>query len=176
MSAIAYPNPAVPAPHAFVLDVPDGWSAQPAPRGLMMLTPDEHDPAFHPNVVISCNRVAADLDLKQVGAEALRAAARVGDDPALEVGKVGRLNGRTVYIQTLAVTLRSTGQRVAQLHMVFFGPADSIVSTEAGRTADLYTFVGTCLDADAVPYAPLFLTMATSFTFGPRLAVPRPKG
>ena len=174
MSTINYPNDAAPAPHSFTIECPDGWTVHPAPRALMMLTPDEHSPEFHPNLVIASHRVPSSVDLKEIGVSTLVTAAGIGSDAALEVGKVGRLNGRLVYIQTLALTLESTGQRAAQLHVVFYGPQNGSAEGEGGSVADLYTVIGTCLDVDAPTYAPIFLQIAASLTFGPQLVAPAP--
>lgn len=174
MNVATYPGPTTPASHAFAVELPEGWSAAAGPGALMILTPDEHDSAFHPNVVISRNRQLATLDLKGVAARSLAAAKRLGDDAVIDISRIGRLHHRPTYIQTVSVTVAATGQRVSQLYVVFYGPEESQVITDAGESADLYTIVGTCLDADSPTYAPLFLRLATSFTFGPRLGVVAP--
>ena len=178
MSTITYPNAQSPAPHTFTVECPDGWSSRPVPRALLLLTEDATitetcDDDFHPNMVISHSRVPRRISLQDVGVSTLVAASKLGDDAHLEVGKVGRLDGRTVYIQTLALTVDRTGQRVAQVHVIFYGPddadRDARGDADSDAIADLYTLVGTCLDADSAQYAPVFIEIVRSLTFGDRL-------
>lgn len=169
MTLATFPGPDAPAPHAFAVEQPPGWSARAEAYALLVLAPDEHEPAFRPNLMINRTRHAAALDCRALATRSLADAERVGTDAVLETSRVGKLLGRPTYIQAVSVT--AAVGRVAQLSVVFYGPESSQVQSDAGASADLYTLIGSCLEADAGAYAPIFLRIATSFTFGPRLGV-----
>jgi hypothetical protein len=139
--------------------LPEGWEADEAPECLGMFV----DPAatgFRVNLLVSADRVAADLELEDAAAVTLEEATQAFDDFRVEQEKVVQISGRPAAMRFQSFVIDGVEDRLLQLQVLLFAPPDG-----REKTHDLFHIDGTCLQRDAATYAPAFVTAAQSFTF-----------
>ena len=121
------------------------------------------DPAatgFRVNLLVSADRVAAEVELEDAAATTLEQATEAFDDYRVEQEKVVQISGRPAAMRFQSFTIEGVEDRLLQLQALLFAPADG-----REKTHDLFHIDGTCLQRDAATYAPAFVVAAHSFTF-----------
>jgi hypothetical protein len=154
-----YPSPALPPFAAFEIELPDGWVPDEAPECLAIFV-DPAATAFRVNLLVSADRVGADVELEDVAAATLEEATHAFADFEVEQEKVSRVAGQAASLRFQSFAVDGVEGRLLQLQVLLFAPSDG-----RSKTRDLFHVDGTCLAEDASTYAPLFVSAAQSLRF-----------
>ena len=153
-----HPSPELPPYPAFEIEMPDGWRPDEAPDCLGVF----FDPAaegFRVNVLVSADRVAAEVDLETAARTTLEQASRFADFQ-IEQEHVVDVDGQPASLRFQSFAIEGVDERLLQMQVLFFAPANG-----RSKTHDLFHIDGTCLASQTEHYAPVFMKIAGSFRF-----------
>jgi hypothetical protein len=145
---------------SFVFSVPRGWLLDEAPDALAVIrTPEEVD-GFWVNAIISTDRVARAVDFEAAAKVTWARLKKTSPEATANVEKMARFGTNVVYLRGVELKAPKSGRELAQLHALFFAPAEG-----EGKTVDFFQIVATS-PADLMErFAPAFLEIIGSFRF-----------
>ena len=145
---------------SFVFSVPRGGVVDEAPDALAVIrTPEEVD-GFWPNAILSADRVARAVDFDAAAKVTFAKLKRTNPEATVGFERVARFGTNVVYLRGVELKAPKSGRDLAQLHALFFAPAD-----DRGKTVDFFQIIATS-PADALErFTPAFLEMIGSFRF-----------
>lgn len=157
---VVYPSMAVRPIPSFVFAAPPGWVVDEAPGALCAIRVIEAKDGFWSNALLTHDRVAKGVDLQAVASASwgrLKA-----DAPSAEVAmeRVARFGRNIVYLRGVELDAPQSGNKLAQLHAIFFAP-----TREGDKTLDLFQFVATSTPATMEDVAKSFVEMIATFNF-----------
>jgi hypothetical protein len=153
-----YPSPELPPYAAFEIAVPDGWQPGEAPDCIGVF----YDPAaegFRVNVLVSADRIAAGIGLEDAARATLEQMS-THRDFRIEQEWISQVDGQTASMRFQSYEADGAPDRIVQLQVLFFAPADGRTDTR-----DLFQLDGTCLAGHAEHYTAAFAEIAQSFRF-----------
>ena len=153
-----HPSPELPPYPAFEIEIPDGWRPDEAPDCLGVFY-DPQAAGFVTNVLVSADRVAAEVDLEAAARVTLNEASTFTDFQ-LEQEHVVDVDGQPASLRFQSFVVDGVEDRLLQMQVLFFAPPNG-----RSRTHDLFHIDGTCLAGDAERYATVFQEIARSFRF-----------
>jgi hypothetical protein len=112
------------------------------------------------NLLVSADRVTAEMDLEDAAAATLAHAEEAFSDYRLEQEKVDTIAGRPAALRFQSFAIEGLEDRIMQLQVLLFAPPDG-----REKTRDLFHIDGSCLAGDAATYAPAFVAAAQSLRF-----------
>lgn len=152
----------------FELALAEGWQVHDAPGTLAVLRPADDRGWFRTNVVISRDRVQADLDLAAVMAAGERHAAATYDAVEVRGQRAAYCGDAAALVRLRAFDVRDDGVRLSQLHALLDAGLDAGIEDAQHRggcgtpTRVLYQIVATCLAEEAPVFQDSFTTMVGS--------------
>jgi hypothetical protein len=153
-----HPSPELPPYPAFEIEIPDGWRPDEAPDCLGVFY-DPEAVGFVTNVLLSADRVAADVDLETAARTTLEEASEFAEYQ-VEQEHVVDVDGQPASLRWQSFSVEGVEDRLLQMQVLFFAPANG-----RSKTHDLFHIDGTCLAGDAERYATVFQEIARSFRF-----------
>src|SRR3954463_11675443 len=153
-----HPSPQLPPYPAFEIEVPDGWRPDEAPDCLGVFFDPESE-GFRTNVLVSADRVTAEIDLETAARTTLQQASSFADFQ-VEQEHLVDVDGRPASLRFQSFAANGVDDRLLQMQVLFFAPANG-----RSKTHDLFHIDGTCLAGDTEQYAPVFMEIARSFRF-----------
>jgi hypothetical protein len=155
-----YPGAMLRPVPSFVFSVPRGWLLDEAADALAVIrTPEEID-GFWVNAIISHDRVPRAVDFEAAAKTTWARIKQSSPDASPTLEKMARFGTNVAYLRGVELTAPKSGRKLAQLHALFFAPAEG-----EGKTVDFFQIVGTS-PADVMErVAPAFLEIIGSFRF-----------
>jgi hypothetical protein len=157
-----YPSAMMKPIPPFIFSVPAGWVLDEAPDALVVVRSAEQVDGFWVNAILSHDRVPRSVDFRS----AARAtwARLVDSTPSATVSmeRLARFGTNVVYLRGVEMEAPRSGRPLAQLHALFFAPAN-----DEGRTVDFFQIVATSPQDHMERFGPAFIEMVGSFRFTP---------
>jgi hypothetical protein len=154
-----YPSARIRPIPSFVFSVPDGWVLDEAASALVVARTAEAVDGFWVNAVLSHDRLPRSVDFKQAAQVSWARAQQSTPSAKVTMERLARFGDNAVYLRGVELD-GPKGRALAQLHALFFAPADG-----EGKTVDFFQLVGTCPRELMDTYAPDFLEVIGSFRF-----------
>lgn len=145
---------------SFVFSVPRGWVVDEAPDALAVIRTPEEVEGFWVNAIISHDRVARAVDFEQAAKATWAKLKRTSPDATATLEKMARFGANVVYLRGVELKAPKSGRELAQLHALFFAPAEG-----EGKTVDFFQIVATAPAGVMERFAPSFVEIIGSFRF-----------
>ena len=153
MDALVIPSGEVPGPAAVSVELPEGWSATPAPGVTAIALAPEIEGRFRPNIVLTHARMPAASDLAVI-AGAGRQVVEALPDFVGEPDSVVSIGGRPTIVREFAFRDTDSGLGLYQLQVQALMPVGFDL-------ADLVTLSGTCSGSE-LEFVPVLRAIADS--------------
>ncbi len=157
---VVYPSQMVRPIPGFVFAVPRGWVLDEAPDSLLVVrTPAEVD-GFWVNAILSHDRVPRAVDFKQAAQVTFAKLKASTPDVKPTMERLARFGSNVVYLRGVEMAAPKTGRQLAQIHGLFFAPAEG-----EGKTVDFFQFIATAPAEHMGRFGGAFVEMLSSFRF-----------
>jgi hypothetical protein len=157
---VAYPSKMLRPVPSFVFSVPQGWVLDEAPDAIgVVRTPEEID-GFWVNAIVSHDRVPRSVDFKQAAQFTFAKLKHSSPDAKVTMERLARFGSNVVYLRGVELSAPKTGRALAQLHALFFAPAD-----DTGKTVDFFQIIATAPTDTMGRFGNSFVEMISSFRF-----------
>jgi hypothetical protein len=157
--AAVYPSAELPAIPAFAFAVPNGWTVEASPDALAVARTAEAVNGQWISALVTADRVPPQLKLADAAAISLSRIKERAKDVEVMTERSADFDGRATYVRGLSFT-GSDGQKVGQLHALFFAPA-----ADGDKVRHLFQIIGTCPASTMDDHGPRFLEVIRSFRF-----------
>ncbi len=157
---VVYPSTAVRPIPSFVFAAPPGWVIDEAPGALCAIRVAEAADGFWSNALLTHDRVARAVDLQAVASASWGRLKAEAPSAVVGLERVARFGTNIVYLRAVELDAPQSGNKLAQLHAMFFAP-----SRDGDKTADFFQFVATSTPDTMDDVAKSFVEMIATFRF-----------
>ena len=157
-----YPSAMIKPVPSFIFSVPAGWVLDEAPDALVVARTAEQVDGFWVNAILSHDRVSREVDFKQAAQATWGRLSRTEPSAKVTMERLARFGSNVVYLRGAEMDAAQSGRAVAQLHALFFAPAN-----DEGKTVDFFQLVATTPRELMDRYGPAIVELIGSFRFMP---------
>jgi hypothetical protein len=155
-----YPSAEIKPVPSFIFSIPSGWVLDDAADSLVVARTTEQVGDFWINAILSHQRVPRSVDFKQAAQSTWARLQQTSPTAKVTMERLARFGTNVVYLRGVELEAPNNGRLLAQLHALFFGPAN-----DEGKTVDLFQLVATCPKDLMEQYGPAFVEIVGSFRF-----------
>jgi hypothetical protein len=157
-----YPSAMIKPVPSFIFSVPPGWVLEDAPDALVVARTAEQVDGFWVNAILSHDRVPRAVDFKQAAQATWGRLQQSSPNAKVTMERLARFGTNVVYLRGVELEAPGSGRPLAQLHALFFAPAN-----DDGKTVDFFQLVATSPRPEMETYGPAFVELVGSFRFTP---------
>jgi hypothetical protein len=155
-----YPSAEIKPVPSFIFSMPAGWVLDDAADALVVARTAEQVGDFWINAILSHQRVPRSVDFKQAAQSTWARLQRTSPSAEVTMERLARFGTNIVYLRGVELEAPNNGRVLAQLHALFFAPAN-----DEGKTVDFFQLVATCPKDVMEQYGPAFIELVGSFRF-----------
>jgi hypothetical protein len=160
-----YPSALIKPVPPFIFSVPSGWVLDDAPDALVVARTPEQVDGFWVNAILSHDRVPRAVDFKQAAQATWARLQKTSPSAKVTMERLARFGTNVVYLRGVELEAPKSGRQLAQLHALFFAPAN-----EGGKTVDFFQLIATSPQDRMDHFGPAFVELVGSFRFTPAAA------
>lgn len=155
-----YPSAEIKPVPSFIFSVPAGWVLDDAADSLVVARTADQVGDFWINAILSHQRVPRSVDFKQAAQSTWARLQQTSPTAQVTMERLARFGTNIVYLRGVELESPNNGRVLAQLHALFFAPAN-----DEGKTVDFFQVVATCPKDLMEQYGPAFVELVGSFRF-----------
>ena len=155
-----YPSAMIRPVPSFIFSVPSGWVLDDAPEALVVARTAEQVDGFWVNAILSHDRVARSVDFKQAAQATWSRVHNTAPSAKVTMERLARFGDNVVYLRGAEMDAPGSGRAIAQLHALFFAPAEG-----EGKTVDFFQLVATSPREHMERFGPAIVELVGSFRF-----------